>query len=400
MKKLLWISQYVPYDGVVHAGGKTHNYYIKYFEKSKKFDIFLITLAEKYQEKEIDLDQYGISYDAEVVNSNAFKDIYRKIYNFRSMYDSEHRLCQTILSYQFESLKKRVIRYGKNNTPDIVIMQWTGAAFLLPLVKSLFPNAKTVIIEEDVSFLGYERKYNEEDNEARKKRKKKVYEKLRNRELELLAACDIVVLNNGKDKDLLLQNGIPEDKMQIVPPFYEDYSSKERNTDCSTILFYGVMSRIENHEAAVWFVENVMPLLEDMDVRFEIVGSNPKEELIRMSNERVHVRGYVDDVGQYLAKCLCMVVPLTLGAGIKVKVLEGLSAGVPILSSYVGIEGIPVEDGKEIFCCETPREYDTIIRSLIASDNLRDSVSEASRKFMDRTYNIDEKLDKLVEKLG
>ena len=168
MKKLLWISSAVPYDAVSHAGGKTHNYYIKYFQKSGQYDIHLISLAEADEVPLLDAEQYGISSDVCVVGGNLFKNVFRMVYNINSLYNIRHPLCQTILSYQYRALKKRVKNYAKEDRPEIVIMQWTGAAFLLPYVQELFPQAKTVIIEEDVTFLGYQRRY-EQENDARRK---------------------------------------------------------------------------------------------------------------------------------------------------------------------------------------------------------------------------------------
>ena len=399
MKKLLWISPYVPYDGVVHAGGKTHNYYIKYLQKSAKFDIHLITLAEKEQADKIDLDRYGISYDVDVVNANIIKDIYRKIYNIRSVYDSNHELCQTILSYQYNSLKRRMRRYSVNNKPDIVIMQWTGAAFLLPYAKELFPEAKTVVIEEDVSFLGYHRKYKHEKDLRKKNKKRRLYNNLKNKEIELLNSCDIVVLNNGKDCELLKKHSINIDKMVVISPYFQNYSNVQRKSDGKTILFYGVMSREENHLAAMWFIKNVIPLLRDLDIRFEIVGSNPKEELKRLNSDKIVVRGYVDDITDCLAKCLCMVVPLKLGAGIKVKVLEGMSAGVPIITSSVGLEGIPADVGNDIICCDNPEEYGKIIRDMVYDKDMCDDISNRAKTFIKETYSIDVGLDELIEML-
>ena len=59
-EKILWISPYAPYDSVRHAGGKVHNYYVKSFHKSGLFDITLLSLCLKEEEKFLDLDKYGI----------------------------------------------------------------------------------------------------------------------------------------------------------------------------------------------------------------------------------------------------------------------------------------------------------------------------------------------------
>lgn len=399
MKKLLWISPYVPYDKVIHAGGKTHNYYVKYFHKSKLFDIHLVTLAQKYQKKLIDLDKYGISYQIAFEDGIFLKNVYRVLYNINSVFNRKHRLCQTILSYQYHQLERMIKQYARNDTPDIVIMQWTGAAFLLPFVQNLFPKAYTVIIEEDVSFLGYERKYKETVKKTRREKYRELYDRLKKRELNLLDKCSLVVVNNDKDYELLRDNDISEKKIYVAAPYYDDYSQVQRNEILPKIIFYGVMSREENHKAALWMIEKVMSKLEDTDICFEIIGNNPREELKQLSNDKICVRGYVEDIADCFAHCLCMAVPLQLGAGIKVKILEGMSAGVPILTNSIGIEGIPAKAGEEFYYCETPEEYVIIIRKLYESELDRNRISYAAKQFIQNTYNIDKRLDGLIERI-
>lgn len=399
MKKLLWISPYVPYDHVPHAGGKTHNYYIKYLQKSGEFDIHLVTLAQKSQVEKVDLKQYGLSYQIAVVDGGILKNTFRILCNVNSVFNSRHKLCRTILTYQYRKLEHMVKMYAKKATPDIVIMQWTGAAFLLPVVKKLFPKAYTVIIEEDVSFLGYERRYKEEKNAYKKEKYKEVYERLKQRELSLVQNCHLVVVNNDKDRNILEQNGINGKKIFTVSPYYEDYSDVVRQHIQPKIIFYGAMSREENHKAAMWLIENVMPQLADTEISLEIIGSSPNKELRQRENDKITVTGYVEQMGEYFAKCLCMAVPLQLGAGIKVKILEGLSAGVPVLTNAIGIEGIPAKAGEEFYYCETPKEYVTMIKRLYNSSEERKRVSIAAKQFMSDTYNINKRLDELMMRL-
>ena len=70
MKNLLWLSLRVPYDNVPHAGGKTHNYYIKSFNKTKKFNIKLLSFCYPNELKNIDLEQYSIENDISVIKRN------------------------------------------------------------------------------------------------------------------------------------------------------------------------------------------------------------------------------------------------------------------------------------------------------------------------------------------
>lgn len=396
MKKLLWISQYVPYDEVAHAGGKTHNYYLKYIHATEQFDIHLVSLAQASDSPHMDLDDYGISHDVKVVEGNIFQNMFRMVCNLNAATNVRHRLCGTIMSYQYQALKNRIYRYARNHTPEIVIMQWTGCAFLLPVVKKLFPNAKTVVIEEDVTFLGYERRYLEEKDSKKKKRLYQLYMREKQAELNLLGQCDLVVVNNHKDKQLLVTEGIAESCIYECMPFYQDFSSVERKHLDSKVIFYGVMSREENQECAKWLIQEVMPLLEDMDVRLEIIGNHPTEDLRACANERIKVRGYVKDVQKEFSDCICMAAPLHLGAGIKVKILECMSAGVPVITTNVGIEGIPARDGEEYYHCEQPEEYAKVIRQLYDDALECERIGENARQFMKEQYNLDRKLDELV----
>lgn len=399
MKKILWISTYAPYDKVAHAGGKTHNYYIKYFQKSNKFDIHLITLPEKDEVDKLDLDQYGISYQIKVLNGNILQNICRKVYNISSMYNPRHPLCHAIVASHYTALKHMLYKYAKKESPDIVIMQWTGVSFLIYDVKKLFPDAQTIVIEEDVAFLGYQRKYEEEKRLTAKKRLYEIYTNLKKKELEVMSVADIVLTNNEKDKKLLTDNHIQAGKIFVMPPFFDNYRNVQPERNRNTILYYGAMAREENHRCAMWLIDEIMPALKDMDLTLEIIGSHPKNELLNRECDRIHIRGYVENVDEYFSRALCMAVPLQLGAGIKVKVLEAMSAGIPVLTNHIGIEGIQAVDGKEYFCCENRQEYIDIIKMLYQNPEKGIEIGKAAREFIHEQYNLDQSLDQLIDRI-
>ena len=85
--------------------------------------------------------------------------------------------------------------------------------------------------------------------------------------------------------------------------------------------------------SALWFIDNVLPLLSDIDIRFVVLGSNPTEELKAKESARVHVTGFVDAVEPYFEKSMCLVAPLVLGAGIKVKVNADGYEVLPVIIS-------------------------------------------------------------------
>ena len=102
-----------------------------------------------------------------------------------------------------------------------------------------------------------------------------------------------------------------------------------------------------------------------------------------------------------------MAAPLLLGAGIKVKIIEALSSGVPVLTNDIGIEGIDAEDGKEYFHCEKPEEYEMVIRKIISGEIDTSVITSNAKRMIEEKYNLEnssknyrERVYQLVENRG
>ena len=179
-------------------------------------------------------------------------------------------------------------------------------------------------------------------------------------------------------------------------PYFDDYSEVQRKIEGRDILFFGAMSREENYLSAIWFVDNVMPKLQELNVRFLIAGSNPPEILKKKESKAVKILGYTSDMAKYFSSCICLVAPLKLGAGIKVKILEAMSAGIPVLTNEIGIEGIEAVNEKEYILCSSPDEYADSIRRLLSDRHLGEELSLNSKRFIKKKYHMASRLDDLI----
>lgn len=74
------------------------------------------------------------------------------------------------------------------------------------------------------------------------------------------------------------------------------------------------MSRPENYLSALWFINNVMPLLNDLNIRFIVLGSKPSDELKNIKSDKVIITGFVDNIEPYFESAMCLVAPLVLGS--------------------------------------------------------------------------------------
>jgi len=206
--------------------------------------------------------------------------------------------------------------------------------------------------------------------------------------LEALKQSDLVVINNEKDYKLIVDNGIDPGHIYQTVSYFTNYSQTKRVKPVSkNILFFGSMIRQENHLSALWFIEQVLPLIKDPQVTFTVIGSSPRKELLALAGERVKVLGFVEDVSPYFASGLCMAAPLVLGAGVKIKIMEGLSAGIPVLTNQIGIEGIPAKDGEEYIHCETPKDYVQAIEALLSGQIDAVRMSEKAKEFINQNYS-------------
>ena len=97
---------------------------------------------------------------------------------------------------------------------------------------------------------------------------------------------------------------------------------------------------------------------------------------------------------------MCIVAPLVLGAGIKIKVLEALSAGMPVLTNDIGIEGIPAQNGKEYIHCNEPNEYAKYIKQLHENRNLARKFSRNASSFIMSHYDLKQSMESFCELMG
>lgn len=382
--KILYIAASAPYDKVGHAGGQTLNYYIKGIAKKENIDVTLVAYCASKDICKIDVERNNIHFKP-VIKNDGIKDFLGNVLSIPSKIDPFHKYGNIMTRYASKLLINELKKMKKEGyEPDVIIMEWTQIVIQAKEIKSIFKSSKLVASEHDVTYLGIQRVAQE------KKAFGKVYQNIRaknikRRELCALNLCDVIFTHNYKDDELLKKDGISAERRRILVPFYHQ-SILNRNKKNNDIIFYGNMKRKENYLAAFWFIDNVMPFINDLDVRFVIMGGGPSKELMNKECDRVHITGFVEDIDPIFSEALCFVAPLKLGAGIKVKVIEALYTGIPVLTNEIGIEGIPAKNCVDYFQCETPQEYANAIKQLY--DSLQESDLSYGKKIISNSFSL------------
>lgn len=394
---LIWIASNSPYDGAPAAGGQTFNYYLKSFSHDERFDVRLICWGDINKQEAIEKENAHIVHHVIYTNPSILTKI-KKIGNLESNYNPWNKNANLISNYCASEILKYLFKYKEEGySPDIIILEWTNTVVMAHDVHRLFPNAHLVASEHDVTFIGYKRKADYYNTGFNGKIWKIKYKNEKKRELDALSLCERVYVHNADNTHTLMKEGIKRERIRSLTPFFHNMSTLKRTSEKKDILFFGAMSRPENYLSAEWFITKVLPLIDDIDIRFVIVGGNPPELLTRYQNDKVVVTGFVENIEPFFEKSMCLAAPLVLGAGIKVKILEALSSGIPVLTNEIGIEGIPARDKIEYYKCNTPEEYACIIRQLFEGRIDETALERSSKSFITKEFSIEGSVRKYKE---
>jgi len=162
---------------------------------------------------------------------------------------------------------------------------------------------------------------------------------------------------------------------EVVPAGVDiDYFSNFDNAiiQKKTILFIGSLEWFPNLDAFKWFYKKIFPLVlkKVPDVKLYVIGKNPPEEIRNIKDPNVEIYGMVEDIRPFVSKANVCVVPLRIGGGIRIKIIELLSMKKAIVTTSIGIEGIDVIDGEHLIVKDSENDFaDTIIK-LFNDDDL------------------------------
>jgi glycosyltransferase involved in cell wall biosynthesis len=185
----------------------------------------------------------------------------------------------------------------------------------------------------------------------------------------------------GANSTGVVSNGV--DTEAITPcPSGSDVTAKE-------LLFLGSLDWFPNKDAIRYFVEDIFPLVRKLDkeILLNIVGRRPDQALrkIAASTEGVTLTGEVDDVVPFLRKAAAVVVPLRIGGGTRIKIIEAMSAGKVVVSTSIGAEGLDVEDGTHILIADTPETFAAAIVKALGG-SVSERISANARRLVEKKY--------------
>jgi glycosyltransferase involved in cell wall biosynthesis len=157
-----------------------------------------------------------------------------------------------------------------------------------------------------------------------------------------------------------------------------------RTPEPGLIGFLGSMDWMPNIECVEYFVDEIYPRVREHypDARFRIIGRDPAPRVRQLAEQdsSIEVTGTVDDVRPHLDACEILVVPLRSGGGTRIKIFEAMAQGVPVVSTTIGAEGLPVVDGETILIADEAGAFHLRVTQCLSSHHLRNALSNRARQ--------------------
>ncbi|HEX4340366.1 MAG TPA: glycosyltransferase [Polyangiaceae bacterium] len=199
------------------------------------------------------------------------------------------------------------------------------------------------------------------------------------------------VLTSKRDQELLLKD-LPGAKTAVVPngvdvDGFVPTSSAKPVPD--TVLFLGAINYYPNTEGVLFFLKEAWPALKALrpSVKLKIVGPKPPPSISGWPDPSVEVTGYVDDVRPHIASAAAMIVPLRIGGGTRLKVLEAMSFGKAIVSTALGAEGIDIQHDRDILIADDGPALARQLARVLADEGLATRLGAAARKLAVDRYS-------------
>jgi glycosyltransferase involved in cell wall biosynthesis len=204
---------------------------------------------------------------------------------------------------------------------------------------------------------------------------------------ERFGGCIVV---SESDRRILLSMN-PHLRIDVIPNGVDTnlYQPLAHSSISPALVFVGNMGYRPNIDAMNYFCRAIYPQIrrEVADLEMWIVGINPSPEVKQLEGNGVHVTGPVNDVRPFYSRSTVCVIPLRAGGGTRLKILEAMAVGRPIVSTSIGCEGLEVVDGEHLFIADTPQQFVERTIALLRDEGLRQRISTQARKLVVTQYD-------------
>jgi glycosyltransferase involved in cell wall biosynthesis len=381
-KKILFVSARLPYPALeghqIRALGILK-------QLSKNFDIHLLSLLREGEviDESNNLGRLCKSISGIEIDYGIYSAVTAGV---KALFNNQPLV---VTKYVTARLRKNFLQQVEEIKPDIIHLDLLPLAGLIDLIPK---GIKVVLNEHNLESDLIRQKLNTLNSFLLKIIYQREYRTLAKFEATVCQYVDLVLAcserdaeglqNLGAKKVCCIPNGVDAKRLQ------PDNSNKLKKT----LVFLGGMGWYPNRLGIIWFLDEVFPLIlkQDPKIILQIIGNpEPFITIPATVNESVERLGFVDDFVPYVQQSTLMIVPLNVGSGTRLKVVEGLALGKCMVSTNKGAEGVGLTHGKDILFADTPEQFSIEVLGAVNSVEKASLIEKNARKLADSVYDWD-----------
>ena len=292
-----------------------------------------------------------------------------------------------VVRFRSERMRRRLAGHIQIGALDLIFTETSYSLINFPLSH----NIPVVLDNHNVEYVLFERYIHHTRSPLRRAYAGIECQRMRRWDKAACARANLVLACSHHDRNLLRELHPPV-QCAVVPNTIDasSYRAAEGQED-PFILYTGGMDWYPNRHAAQFFAEEILPKVRKRvpGVRFVIAGRNPSEGFRRLMSQfpGVELTGTVSDMREVIAKAAVCVVPLRIGSGTRLKILEAAAMAKAVVSTHLGAEGLEFADGKEIVLLDEPEKFSEAVASLLADPSRRQALGQAARRRVEETYS-------------
>lgn len=293
----------------------------------------------------------------------------------------------SVTSHQSEPMRRAVAKLAAKERVDVWQLEWTA---YLPMIDAAVPGPR-VVIAHNVDTLIWQRYYENEVNLLKRAFLQTQWNKFRRFETDAFRRASRVVAVSEEDARLI-REGFGQPNVDVVDNGIDRayFEQVEGRRDPTRILFLGALDWRPNLDAIGLLLDKIFPkaLAQEPSAKLVIVGRHPPASLVERARQTPAVELHADvaDVRPFLAESGVMAVPLRIGGGSRLKILESLACGLPVVSTRVGAEGLLLKAGEDYVQAEEDAMADALVHA-IRNPGVMQAMAEHGRRLVLDTYD-------------
>jgi len=294
----------------------------------------------------------------------------------------------SVARFQSHGMRERIGEWLESGRVDAVLSNMAYPAANLPAALSV----PLIVNCHNVEHLILRRYLQWERSQIRRAYARMECRKLENWEKEICSRADLLLACSDHDR-AVMEKLCPRVPVAVVPNAIDlDRYVPSRQSDAATLLYTGGMDWFPNRDAVEFFVTAILPELRCLvpEAKFVVAGRRGPEEFHRRlaGASGLEFRGPVPDMPAEIAKAAVCVVPLRIGSGTRLKILEAAAMGKPIVSTRIGAEGLRFAEGTEILLADQPEQFARVTADLLADSDRCAALGLAARSAVEKHYGL------------